>query len=144
MADPSFAVSARRHLDDARYLHSDGRHPNADHLSGLAAECALKALVVEGLGGQVKQGFAFTADEKKLRGHIDAAWAEIAALADGRPEPEVLDLLTDQPFADWRVDDRYSSGIHIDDGTVEVHLIGATRAIKALEAVQLSNMGGRA
>lgn len=142
MADPSFAVSARRHLDDARYLHSDGRHPNADHLSGLAAECALKALVVEGLGGQVKQGFAFTADEKKLRGHIDAAWTEIAALADGRPEPEVLDLLTDHPFADWRVDDRYSSGINIDEEIVEIHLIGATRAMKALEAVQLSNMHG--
>lgn len=51
-------------------------------------------------------------------------------------------LLTDDPFDDWDVSDRYSDGAHITVPTVQRHLEGAERAARALEAVRISNMSG--
>ncbi|MCO7272251.1 hypothetical protein [Cellulosimicrobium cellulans] len=146
MSTPSFGASARRHLADAVFLHADDRKPNADHLSGLAAECALKALVLEGLGGTIMNGFVSpTPEGPKLREHVGgpkSVWTTVAALAQGRPEPEVTDLLREDPFHDWVVHDRYSEGKHITSEIVTRHIDGARRAAIALESVRLSNMIG--
>jgi hypothetical protein len=142
---PSFRDAARRHLDDAEHLHGEGRYPNADHLSGLAAECALKELVAAGLGGRVRDGFVYDAQNTRQRGHVggdNSVWPRIAALTTGRQEPEVIDLLRDDPFAGWWVEDRYASGARVTSAVSYAHLEGARRAARALQAVMLSNMGG--
>jgi len=43
-----FRDAAERHFEDAGYLEAGNRPANADHLFGLSAECALKA-VMQGL-----------------------------------------------------------------------------------------------
>ena len=42
----NFRDAAERHWADAGYLLEDDRIANADHLFGLSAECALKALML--------------------------------------------------------------------------------------------------
>jgi HEPN domain-containing protein len=51
-----FAEAARRHLADALLLHGENRFANADHLAGVAAECGLKAILLDHLGGVVVNG----------------------------------------------------------------------------------------
>ena len=41
-----YADATRRHWDDGLFLLEDRRLANADHLFGLAAECALKAVML--------------------------------------------------------------------------------------------------
>ncbi|MGH3616296.1 MAG: hypothetical protein ACRDRK_27620 [Pseudonocardia sp.] len=49
-APAQFAAAGRRHLDDGQLLLAHARHVTADHLAGLAAECMLKAVLVDFLG----------------------------------------------------------------------------------------------
>lgn len=89
-------------------------------------------------------GFASpTPQGPKLKDHVggpNSVWGTVAALAQGRPEPEVTDLLREDPFHDWVVHDRYSEGAHITNEVVIRHIDGARRAAIALESVRLSNM----
>lgn len=140
MAQPSFRQAARRHYRDAQYLRDQGYLANADHLSGFSAECAIKGLVVDHLGGRVSDGFPYTGSDVKLDKHIGAKlWNAVAPLAAGRAEPEVVALFeSPNPFEDWSVGDRYAEGSHLSAIAVENHLDGAHRAVIALESLALS------
>lgn len=144
MAQTSFHQAAKRHFRDAQYLRANGYLANADHLSGFAAECAIKCLIVEHLGGNEKGGFPYTSNEEKITHHIGAKlWGVVANYAKGRPEPEIIELFEgDSPFLDWQVSDRYAEGSHLSETAVDVHIDGAFRAIVALEAAALSMNGG--
>lgn len=148
MQAPDFEAAAKRHFADAKLLHGSGRLPNADHLSGFAAECALKALVAWELGGQVIGGFAHwpasTHGNSKIREHLGGQlWSAVATLANTRvATEEVRRLLTNDPFGDWHVSDRYALGDHLSGDAVLRHIDGAKQALKALESVKLSNMTG--
>ena len=143
MPEPQFRQAAQRHFRDALYLRGDGHLANADHLSGFAAECAIKGLVVEHLGGRIVGEFPYTSTNLKLQMHIASLWSTVASLAVGRSEPEVVALFQGQnPFRDWNVSDRYSEGSHLTATTVSNHLAGAERAIVALEAAALSMNDG--
>lgn len=147
MADPNFAQAARRHFSDAQHLCAEGRLPNADHLGGLSAECGLKALAVEVFGGRIKRGFAHhPSTGNPLKSHVGQGtqlWTEVASLAQGRQEPEVMALFTaTNPFEDWDVADRYSDGTHLKSTVVHHHLEGARLVIRALEAALISGIGG--
>lgn len=149
MADPEFALAARRHLSDAEHLCAVGRLPNADHLGGFAAECGLKALAVEVLGGRIGEGWArhpLTDDPiKSHMGRRGQLWTEITSLAAGRQEPEIMALFTaTDPFQDWDVSDRYSDGTHLNNAVVSNHLESARLVIRALEAALISGVGGSA
>lgn len=143
---PAFDKSAKRHLADATHLHSAGRDVTADHLCGLAAECALKALVLIGLGGRLDKGFVHDPDGNAMRKHVgggkESTWSAVSSLASGRLDAEVSGLLVGDPFHDWDVSDRYSDGAHITRAVLDRHLDGAKRATRALEAAFLSNMQG--
>lgn len=143
MAEPCFHLAARRHLRDAEHLRAAGYQGNADHLSGFAAECAIKGLVVNHLGGRVSEGFPFTGTDVKLSKHIGTwLWNAVAPLASGSPEPEVIALFEgDNPFHDWEVGDRYADESVPTLDALERHMDGAKRALLALEAAALSMNG---
>ena len=103
----NYCQAARRHFEDADLLHQNKRLPNADQLYGLAAECALKAVVV-GLGAQTDSDGGLT---RPLRHHVDRLWIEYEAFVSGRTAHRYLTPLArfeGNPFDEWRVDQRYA------------------------------------
>lgn len=141
MTTPSFEQAAKRHLRDARHLEAAGYLPNADHLSGFSAECAIKGLVVDHLGGQMQGSFPATSSGQKLDKHIGTwLWSTVAALANGRVEPEIIALFqAPNPFTNWRVGSRYTDGSDVSASDVAAHIEGARLAIIALEAAKLAH-----
>ncbi|WP_341643874.1 hypothetical protein [Thauera sp. SDU_THAU2] len=75
-----YADAAWRHWDDGLFLLADSRLANADHLFGLAAECALKAVMLP-LGMKLKPSGV---PEDKRHGHIDRLWDEFGAFVSSR------------------------------------------------------------
>jgi hypothetical protein len=67
-----FDEAAQRHWRDAEWLRGEKRTENADQLYGLAAECAVKA-VLSKLPGCSSDGELAPAYRK----HIDALWDKI-------------------------------------------------------------------
>jgi hypothetical protein len=127
----NYRASAQRHYKDAEFLHESKRMPNADQLYGLAAECALKAVMV-GLGA----GTSPVGDlaDRQHRVHIDALWAEFRAFADGRKGARYLNKLSvDNPFSDWRIEYRYADDNHVPPKAIFAHRTGAYEALVALE-----------
>lgn len=76
-----FRDAAERHWGDAEYLFSDTRLANADHLFGLAAECALKA-VMQALGMALGSGGVPVDQQYKV--HINHLWDEFISFSSGR------------------------------------------------------------
>ena len=148
MSGPNFSGAARRHLNDAEHLRAGARYPNADHLSGIAAECGLKAIAADVLGGGMTGIYAANPiTGTKSKGHLGRGtlWSEIVSLASGRQEVEMMALLaTADPFSNWDVSDRYSDSSSIRQEDVDRHIEGARLVLRALESAKISGMGGRA
>ncbi|WP_189224282.1 hypothetical protein [Saccharothrix coeruleofusca] len=127
----AFGDAARRHHADARALSELGRHGNADHLAGVAAECGLKAIIVEHLGGVVTPTGKpkHTLAQDKL-GHLPDLWDQMPLVARGRNGAQFVELITDEnPFSRWDVSERYSDGTHITATRAAEHLASAARII---------------
>lgn len=104
----SYQDAAKRHWDDAVFLHDDRRAANADQLFGLAAECALKEVMVS-LGASTT-GTGDLGQRHQL--HIDKLWSEYHSFAAGRRGSRYLTPLaafTPNPFDDWTVSQRYAA-----------------------------------
>jgi len=114
--DTNYVAAAQRHLADADFLHSYQRLASADHLAGLAAECALKAILVGYLGGTVNPGGAPTHPDTAVRyGHLPKLWTQLSALIEGQASAQFAEsLLGSNPFQFWQIDERYCAGDHID------------------------------
>jgi hypothetical protein len=92
---------------DAELLHKHSRPANADHLAGLAAECALKALIAGYLGGHVNQMVAAMVPsnqaEAYLRNFTDNAQECFAATLydneEGAVELDIFNFAPDDPSA---------------------------------------------
>jgi hypothetical protein len=137
VANPDFRAAARRHHDDAGFLLTGSRWANADHLAGLAAECALKAIVQFmpfGATPNAKGILVWGQSSKELRQHINALWRELAQNVSGYAAPTFNGLLASpgpEPFANWHVEDRYSDGLAITQQEATAHL-NATRQVLAV------------
>ena len=103
-----FHRAAVRHCNDATFLAEGSRWPNADHLAGFAAECALKEMLIAFLGAQKTSGkpFSHVGGIKQEHGHLPALWGEAVALLQGRQMPATALLLAMNPFGTWSVHDR--------------------------------------
>ncbi len=96
-----------RHQKDANILFDGKRYANADHLYGLAAECALKAvmvklepLLIDDNGDLLNQG-------DKI--HIDKLWGHSRVFLQGRTASSCLAHLSGKnPFNNWNVNCRYA------------------------------------
>lgn len=127
-----FCQAAKRHLDDAVFLNNNKRLPNADQLYGLAAECALKAVVV-GLGAQTDRGGDLT---PPFRVHAKEMWVGYETFLSGRTGQRYLAPLAGfdgNPFDDWRVDQRYAPAEELSGGSLFRHARAARACATALQ-----------
>jgi hypothetical protein len=130
----NFAQAARRHFDDCHSLAAQMRAGNTSQLAGLAAECALKA-VLYGLGHLTLNAKGMPDDEKH-RKHIDTIWGEFQAALSGR-EARMYTLHAINPFDKWSIHDRYEDDSAIDFATAEAHRTGAHMAMLVLDRARL-------
>jgi hypothetical protein len=132
---PDFRDAANRHWEDAGLLMENRRAPNADHLFGMAAECALKAAML-GLGIQLRPDGA--PNERQHRVHVNALWTEFQSFVGMRNGAKYAALLSapGNPFSDWEVSQRYENRALITDEMLQRHRNGAGQAMNVLhEAV---------
>jgi hypothetical protein len=131
-----FDAAASRHLDDAVLLEGHGRLPNADHLAGFAAECALKALLVSYLGAQPTKGkpFSMSGAKRTDHGHLPPLWEEVKVVLTGRAGGRAFAaLLIQNPFATWSVNDRYNDGRKVTSQLVAKRLSASRQILGALQ-----------
>jgi len=128
--DVDYVAAAYRHSQDAALLRENRRLGSADHLQGLAAECALKALLV-GFGRPVgadgdladindRVHLGIQPDPKRKPG----LWARFWLVASGRRASRALRKLpteSSEPFADWSIASRYSATAQLTRGVVDKH-----------------------
>lgn len=116
-----FKNAYARHQQDADSLFDNKRYANADHLYGLAAECALKAVMV-GLDPTLvdKNGDFLNASDKK---HIDKLWNHFRLFLQGRNAPSLLGQISgpSNPFSKWTVNSRYAHQKYFTKGDVASH-----------------------
>lgn len=132
-----FRDAAERHWEDAEYLSADARTANADHLYGLSAECALKAVMLA-LGMALRPN-EVPVDEKH-RVHINKLWNEFVSFADSRNGARYASQLSSvyNPFMDWNVNQRYAHRTDITSVATETHQRGARTARQILDDAVLN------
>jgi hypothetical protein len=127
-----FRDAAERHWEDAGYLLADARLANADHLFGLSAECALKAIMLP-LGMTLRPDGAPA--ERQHRVHINQLWNEFITFASSRNGAQYAYPLSGapNPFADWNVNQRYEHRSGVAGHVAENHHQAARRVKQVLE-----------
>jgi len=96
----NYMAATKRHREDADLLYNDGRYPNAGHLYGFHAECALKAVLVA-FGASIEDGSPY-------RVHIDRLIPMFTVFPDGRIATKYSALMPSlTSFSNWRVAHRY-------------------------------------
>lgn len=128
-----FREAAQRHYGDATRLLNQGRLGGADHLYGLSAECALKAILV-GLRVIPPDG---PPPMSRYRKHIDQLWAQFAIYMRG-PGGAAYSLPAQSPFDDWAVEQRYDGDATFTSSRVQAHQAGATTAGRLMEQAILN------
>jgi hypothetical protein len=131
----NYSHAAHRHFADCNTLVGGGRAGNASHLAGLAAECALKA-VLEGLGVLVLDTSGKPIDKKHIC-HINKLWDEFQAGMAGSRARTYVSLDGTNPFAAWSIGQRYEEDRTIDLPTAEAHCSGARKVMVLLERARL-------
>ncbi|GAB2791638.1 hypothetical protein GCM10027073_24880 [Streptomyces chlorus] len=141
LQEDHFARAAKRHFDDAAYVHRDSRLPTADHLYGFAAECAVKSLLLRftdvAMGPSNKPEVAHPEPpdddpERTLQfGHINQLVREIKLLARGRSGAPLHAALDGdlRVFRGWHVSTRYSDGTYAQAEVVERRRDAARRIL---------------
>lgn len=139
--DPDYRDAAQRHWEDAGLLLAHERLANADHLFGVAAECALKAVMLS-LGMSMHEGKPV---EKCHRVHIDLFWEEFLTFIGKRGSEKYMALLSSKsanPFADWDVGQRYAHHDLFDRSMVERHAEAARLTRRCLQESLLDGVCG--
>lgn len=131
----TFATAAIRHFDDATALDGQQRWASADHLAGFAAECALKALIVDFLGAQARnpgdRPYMMQSAVRQDFGHLPSLWGQVAMVVQGRAAGSQFGafMTGGNPFSRWKISDRYQDGRSITASRVRSHLQAARRVI---------------
>ncbi|HDR9249898.1 hypothetical protein [Burkholderia vietnamiensis] len=127
----NYADAAGRHWGDGLLLERESRLENADQLYGIAAECAIKAALITSAGNCASNGLA-----KAYKAHIDELWDRIAANALPRHLAALPPLLKmDNPYSDWRIDQRYAGNGIVTADALERHKTMAKRLVSAVGVV---------
>ncbi|NNN31020.1 hypothetical protein HLK59_11685 [Streptomyces sp. S3(2020)] len=147
---PAFAAASRNHYRAATLASEKDLRISADHLAGLAAECAVKAILIDFLGSRLNARNMPEHPEVKYldrsrrtpqwtnkHGHLPELWEHLTAVAHrrrgGGSGALFTQLIWENPFADWDVGDRYCDGTAITDTILERHLKAAYDLIAAHE-----------
>ncbi len=133
---PNYGAAASRHFNDAKCLRAkDRKHfAGADHLFGLAVECALKRILEKNkLLTLSRDGKPQQANFGGASGHCPAIWNEYLVYQGNNRELPVLPIVN--PFLAWDIGDRYSDGLSICDAIVNAHYEAALAALKAMQEI---------
>jgi hypothetical protein len=119
------------------YLFSDDRWANADHLFGLSAECALKA-VMRALGMTLHPDGRPSSTQHRV--HINVLWEEFITFADTRGGERYSVILREEsnPFQDWDISQRYAHRSGIPCEIVQKHQKAADMTRKVLQSAVLN------
>ncbi|MEO5336762.1 MAG: hypothetical protein H7841_07710 [Magnetospirillum sp. WYHS-4] len=99
------------------------RFANADHLYGMAAECGLKSLMLA-FGMPFDDARGLPSDQKD-REHADGIWVRYETYRCGHHRGVVYALPPSNPFADWKVSQRYANRNRIGQNRADAHRAGA-------------------
>lgn len=129
-----FSNAADRYWLDANTLSQNGRLATADHLFGISAECALKAIMLA-LSGKTKL-------PERYKIHLPQIWDEFLAY---RPQsgtqPYACNLSPINPFEKkWHVADRYGHDSHFTSARVNANRNASFSANLALEKARLDGV----
>ena len=127
----NYGEAARRHFADAKLLGDGARVDNADQLYGVAAECALKGVMVC-LGLPVDSSGSVA---RPYRTHNPQAWRQYATFAANRVSNRYP--ISGDPFADWDVNQRYDSTGSVDSAAYMRHRDAAKSAVRLIDQVRL-------
>ena len=137
--NPDFVDAAERHWEDSELLLAQQRLANADHLLGLSAECALKAVML-GLGMTLKP--SGLPEQRRHQVHINKLWDEFQTFAESRGGAHYAAILShvSAPFDGWDISGRYASRADIGPATVSHHRQGARQARACLQTAMLDGV----
>jgi len=131
---PNYGAAAIRHFKDAKCLKDKHRShlPGADHLFGLATECALKRILEKnGLLTLTPDGKPEQPNLRGTHGHPPDVWDECLSYQGKNRALPVLP--TTNPFFGWDISDRYSNGSSITDAMATAHHDAARAALNAMQ-----------
>ncbi|MGW7019286.1 hypothetical protein ACWGGS_08055 [Streptomyces decoyicus] len=154
----SFLEAGHCHYNAATQLAKSPQHSGpADHLAGIAAECAIKAMLLDFFGSvqDAPHGIPYSpairnnpaapsktqiekARKASEHGHLPHVWDQLLLLADGHRGAIVLAHVPQQnPFREsadtWDVAHRYRDSSQISDQRVKRHLAAARTVIAAYQ-----------
>ena len=131
---PDFYNAFCRHASDADLLLECKRWANADHLYGIAAECALKALL------QI-QGISFaencTSSDRKYWVHINKLWDKYLSFMQTRDACEISDT---NPFQNWDIAQRYAHEDDITEQTDREHCAAVDELRTVIEKARINGV----
>ncbi|MET8541082.1 hypothetical protein ABZW03_10555 [Kitasatospora sp. NPDC004799] len=125
----TFWPAGRGHFHASVKLAKESLPGSADHLAGLAAECVVKAYLIDFLGFRFNpKGPPMdpTGARTKL-GHVNELWPELTQIVSGRVGPDLMSLIYENPFDGWSVHDRYADGNGIQAAELAQHIDAARR-----------------
>lgn len=122
-----------RHATDADLLLDKERWANADHHYGLAAECALKAILLQqgisSKGGDIA--------DPKYKQHIDKLWDKYQSFMQTK---NTYVLPTRNSFHDWSIDQRYAHENDITEQTARNHGAAVASLKKIVKKAELAGV----
>lgn len=140
MGTVNYWEAALRHYHDGMALlaaQPTPRDANADQLFGLAAECALKAVLVwVGVPTDADGGVR----DRGLREHIDALWPEYVNHPDGRVAAR-YQIASSNPFQDWSIHRRYVADAHAGGGAAATHERAAFACLLVAQKALADHLG---
>lgn len=110
-------------------MDRDGRLGSADHLYGLAAECALKAILV-GWGVIPAMG---PPPKSPYKVHIDKLWDEFGAYVRSHGHSTYVFPSGASPFSGWLAEHRYDEDSTFTVPRVQAHGAGSREAYRLFE-----------
>jgi hypothetical protein len=124
----NYADAALRHWKDAQLLERENCVENADHHYGIAAECAIKKVLV-GLPAFSNSGVL----TESYKEHINILWGKVNHQSLQKSYPNLLARLKERnSFSDWEIGQRYSADGSISKVAMELHKKSASRLLGAV------------
>ena len=145
----NFYEAFLRHANDADLLMASERWANADHLFGLAAECALKAILLQqgipscenllqqGIPSCENGDICKDKNYKKYRKHINDIWDQYQNYMQTR----LCYLISEEnPFKDWNIADRYAPNGAITKETAQNHRVAFNEVRELIKKAELDGV----
>lgn len=145
-----YLTAGRNHVRAAEALHAAITQNQrthlvgpADHLAGVGAECAVKAILIDFLGSRYnglkgKPSHTQTGDH----GHLSSLWPQFEVLAKSRNAVALLKSITRSKHAlqDWNLHERYD-GTCIPPAVLGRHIKAANHILAAHQHARVTGSG---